>query len=78
MAYKAKPTDAQAKILDDADAALAKLMQDTRGKLEASDFRFSDGDFSCRVCGCEHFTGRPGRPCQTPECGHGFTRHNVY
>jgi hypothetical protein len=80
-------TPAQYAALDEADAALTKLFDESAKKRASAGLRTDDGGAFCLRCSCENFItrdanhgglGLPPTACGRAGCGHLFTSHNVF
>jgi hypothetical protein len=79
-------TPAQSAILDEADVALKKLLDESAQKRAAAGLRTDDQGAFCLRCSCENFIprdvdhgglGLPRGACGRGGCGHQFSSHNI-
>lgn len=82
-----KVTPEQCTILDEADAALSKLLDESAKKHAAARFRSDEPGTFCFRCPCPNYIprdvnhgglGLPRGARGTPGCGHMMTSHNVF
>lgn len=78
-------TEEQRKTIEDAEAALGRLVADVQARLAESGVDIppgQPGDFSCTFCDCASFESGTDTPptweCASLECGHSFIVHRVF
>jgi hypothetical protein len=84
MKSENKLTDDQIKIVDEVAEQVDGAFDGARQRLNTA--RIGDGDGGsgprCFVCSCPAYEfpaqGRPLLRCGNSDCGHSFTRHDVY